>query len=215
MIPPSDFRECACFLGVEDAGTIRPRATGFYVVVPFAHNRNQGRGYLVTAKHNVEKASGQQLYASINNGLIGGDREAAWLPIEVERWFDHPTDAAADVVVADWRPPDSSAASYRGILTDAFIEGPPETGAHFELIEGMETATAGLFAYHSGVARHTPIIRVGNIASIPHDPVATALGPAEAYLIEARSVGGLSGSPVSVREEKYAGYQRYPLIGLI
>lgn len=48
------------FLGVNDAnGQIKPKGTAFYVVVPFRSSPTQGRGYLVTAKHNVEMARGR------------------------------------------------------------------------------------------------------------------------------------------------------------
>jgi hypothetical protein len=213
----SDFIESACFLGVKNEnGEIAPRASAFYAVVPFRHNRTQGRGYLVTARHNVVKAAGRTLYVSINSGAVGGDRVAAWLPIEVDRWFDHPFDGNADVAVADWRPPDSFQVSYRGILTDNFIDGPPEqNGPIFPIVEGMVTATVGLFSYHSGQRRHTPIVRIGNLSAKPSDRVRTGFGDAEAYLIEARSVGGLSGSPVFIREEVFGGAQRHPLLGLI
>jgi len=39
-------------------------------------------------------------------------------------------------------------------------------------------------------------VRVGNLAALDEENVETAMGPLDAYLIEARSVGGLSGSPV-------------------
>jgi hypothetical protein len=51
-----------------------------------------------------------------------------------------------------------------------------------------------------GRQRNIPIVRIGNVASMPHEPVATKnRGAIEAYLVEARSVGGLSGSPVLVQ----------------
>jgi len=39
-------------------------------------------------------------------------------------------------------------------------------------------------------------VRTGNIAAMPEEPVQMKNGKSEAYLIEARSIGGLSGSPV-------------------
>lgn len=209
------FIEAACFLGVEVEGKgIEPRATGFYVVVPFKHDRTLGRGYLVTARHNIELARGKQLYASINKGNIGSDRIAEWLPIFTDRWFVDENDST-DVAIADWRPSDEYSVSYRGILTDNFIDGPPEGGAPFPIAEGLETATVGLFSYHAGTIRHTPIVRMGNIAAMPVDPIKTQRGPISGYLIEARSVGGLSGSPVFVGENIYLGNKRQPLLGLI
>jgi hypothetical protein len=59
-------------------------------------------------------------------------------------------------------------------------------------------------------------VRVGSIASMPLEPVSTRLGALEAYLVEARSVGGLSGSPVYVRTEAWRedeNHQFHPRFG--
>jgi hypothetical protein len=44
-----------------------------------------------------------------------------------------------------------------------------------------------------------PIVRHGNVAMLPTEQVQTDLGYTDAYLVEVRSIGGLSGSPVFVR----------------
>ncbi len=36
---------------------------------------------------------------------------------------------------------------------------------------------------------------MGNIAMMPDEPVRTSIGMMESYLIEVRSIGGLSGAP--------------------
>jgi hypothetical protein len=54
----------------------------------------------------------------------------------------------------------------------------------------------GLFRHHHGKRRSIPIVRVGNLAALDEEQVQTSIGLREAYLIEARSLGGLSGSPV-------------------
>jgi hypothetical protein len=61
---------------------------------------------------------------------------------------------------------------------------------------GTEVAAVGLFRSHSGKNRNIPVIRVGNIAAMPEEPINSRMGFLEAYLIEARSIAGLSGSPV-------------------
>ena len=64
---------------------------------------------------------------------------------------------------------------------------------------GAEIATVGLFRSHYGSNRNIPIVRVGNISAMPAEPVFTAYaGYVDAYLIEARSIAGLSGSPVFI-----------------
>lgn len=47
-----------------------------------------------------------------------------------------------------------------------------------------------------GKNRNIPVIRAGHIAALPEEPVHTRYGYMEAYLIEAQSIAGLSGSPV-------------------
>jgi hypothetical protein len=62
---------------------------------------------------------------------------------------------------------------------------------------GDEVFITGLFRHHHGQQRKIPIVRVGNLAALTEERVVTKdFGPIDAYLIEARSIGGLSGSPV-------------------
>jgi hypothetical protein len=49
-----------------------------------------------------------------------------------------------------------------------------------------------------GRHQNVPIVRVGNFASYPAEQIQTGFGRMDAFLIEARSIGGLSGSPVFV-----------------
>jgi hypothetical protein len=55
---------------------------------------------------------------------------------------------------------------------------------------------SGLFHYRQGAKRNIPIVRVGNLAAFAEEKISTELGLIDAHLIEARSIGGLSGSPV-------------------
>ena len=80
---------------------------------------------------------------------------------------------------------------------------------------GDEVFITGLFAHASGSQRNQPIVRMGNIAMIPSEPIPTDLGSIEAYLIEARSIGGLSGSPAFVRETAPVGLGTFYLLGLM
>jgi hypothetical protein len=62
---------------------------------------------------------------------------------------------------------------------------------------GEEVVVSGLFQHHFGAKRNIPIVRVGNLAALNEEKVATkSFGEIDAYLIEVRSIGGLSGSPV-------------------
>jgi hypothetical protein len=59
----------------------------------------------------------------------------------------------------------------------------------------------GLFTSFSGQNRHFPIARIGNLAMLPTERIPVQdFDPMEVYLAEGRSIGGLSGSPVFVRQ---------------
>lgn len=80
---------------------------------------------------------------------------------------------------------------------------------------GDEVFITGLFIHLAGSARNLPIVRMGNIAMMPDEPVPTRMGLIDAYLIEARSIGGLSGSPAFVRETVPGGIGGFYLLGLM
>jgi hypothetical protein len=83
---------------------------------------------------------------------------------------------------------------------------------------GDETFIVGLFKSHYGRQRNEPIIRVGNLAMMRSESVYTNYcGYTEAYLVEARSISGLSGSPVFVHTPLFQppGATQYHLLGLM
>src|SRR5205085_11207524 len=87
---------------------------------------------------------------------------------------------------------------FLGIFVDNLVTDPPNPIHDIGI--GDEVYLAGLFANRAGKEKNIPIIRVGNIAAMP-DPkerILTRMGFMEAYLIEVRSLGGLSGAPVFV-----------------
>jgi hypothetical protein len=65
---------------------------------------------------------------------------------------------------------------------------------------GDEVFITGLFTETAETTRDIPIVRVGTVAMIPGEKLPFKDRLIEAYLIECRSIGGLSGSPVFVRE---------------
>ena len=62
---------------------------------------------------------------------------------------------------------------------------------------GDEIFVSGLFRHHFGKHRNIPIVPTGNLAALGEERVETkTFGEIDALLVEARSIGGLSGSPV-------------------
>lgn len=114
----------------------------------------------------------------------------------MKAWHEHPSDSSVDISVCKF--------SLTGERFD-YLKLLETMVATDEIIKkesiglGDEVFVTGLFVSHFGKFRNTPIVRVGNIASMPDEKVDTKdFGSIEAYLIEVRSIGGLSGSPVFV-----------------
>ena len=169
-------------------------ATGFFVSVPCQSQRLRGIQfvYFVTAKHVASDLKGREIYFLVNR--IGGG-VTPFTNVFGNHWYLHPTDKTADVAVIQ-----------AGLQRDADIKtvfitnfATPQKIAEMDIGIGDEVFATGLFTPATGTSRNEPILRYGNIAMMPAEQIQTELGFADVYLVEARSIGGLSGSPVFVR----------------
>jgi hypothetical protein len=169
-------------------------ATGFFVSVPCQSPGLKGIqfAYFVTAKHVATALKGKDIYFLVNK--IGGG-VIPFTTVFGNHWYLHPTDKTADVAVIQV-----------GLQRDADIKtvfmtnfATPEKIVEMNLGIGDEVFAVGLFHPATGTSRNEPVVRHGNIAMMPAEQIQTKLGYADVYLIEARSIGGLSGSPVFVR----------------
>ncbi len=196
MLVPERVRKCVLFLGIKQADQFRPRATAFVVEIDEQESRWR---YLVTAEHVVAQASrlGHDLWLRVNSLGV----EPSEIKIDPSSWYFHPdsAQAATDVAVC----PISFDRSEE--IDPIPIYGPRSVAATRAVIEdvkigvGDEVIVAGLFRSHYGKQRNVPVVRVGNVAMLDGDPVKTKNGSyVDAYLIETRSIGGLSGSPAFV-----------------
>jgi hypothetical protein len=150
--------------------------------------------YVVTAKHCV------QPFDHLENGpfhktwLRVNLRHAGSMHLEIppEEWVCHQT---ADVAVLPLA---------LNMHTFDYLYYPVRNGATAEFIKrhsvtpGEDVFITGLLISHPGKSRVLPIVRVGNIAAFPGDPIHLMTGEDSAYLVEVRSLGGLSGSPAFV-----------------
>jgi hypothetical protein len=188
---PEEIRKCVAFLGYPMAdGSERLRGTAFFV------SRDIGGRtftYAVTAKHVIDKIKNlgiNEVILKLNR--TGGAALANRVPLA--NWHFHPSDKSVDVAVLRVVLPD--ALDYRtfpiiGAATSDVIK------AH-NIGIGEEVFLTGLFSPHVETERNVPIVRAGVIAAMPEERISTKIGKIDAYLIEARSIGGLSGSPVFV-----------------
>jgi hypothetical protein len=167
-------------------------ATGFFVSVQSTLVPHMTYFYFVTAKHVVRHLAGHDIRFIVNK-KGGGVKQFEGVG---NTFWSHPTDEAADVAVLPvWCEPDMDIVYVptNNFLTPEVIKKNRRVGI------GDEVFIAGLFTYAPGIDRVMPLIRHGNLAMIPEQQIQTDLGFADVYLIEARSIGGISGSPVFVR----------------
>lgn len=150
--------------------------------------------HVVTARHVIDgiRAFGiREVLLRINCT----DGVARWLPTPLEDWVSHPS--ANNVDVAVFSQSCAFDQNWDQLTFDVGDCATDEVITREEIGLGSEVFVIGLFSHHFGRDRNLPIVRTGNIAAMPEEPVqARGFGSMDVYLIEARSIGGLSGSPV-------------------
>ncbi len=109
------------------------------------------------------------------------------------RWYEHP-DSSVDLAVNCLIDPTSDISAFG--VEDFF--DPASKGN--QIGPGDEVFFCGLFVPAPGMGKNFPLVRHGNLAMLPDEQIQTEFGFADVYLVEARSIGGISGSPVWVRE---------------
>lgn len=195
MLIPDEIRLCTVFLYVQSTNGKEPAGTAFFLSVPWEGAEDGRWDYLVTARHVIEdireKGEDSQVWLRVN-AKSGGTR---FLETPLKYWDSHPDDsvdlAMAHVILG----PDYEhrAVPLEMVLTPTIIK-------EHRIEPGCDLFMTGLFFHHRGEQRNIPIIRVGNIAAMPEERLPVKLRGKvqlmEAYLIESRSFGGLSGSPV-------------------
>ena len=205
-------RKCVAFIGIREAGHFQPRATCFFVsYLEDQHSFD----HLVTAEHVVSGllSQGHDIWLRVN--VKGGG--SAEIPLEADAFRFHPDNERnpTDVAVCPINlrlvnEQDNSSSGEMDVRTiglngeQSLIPTEKWVNRHGGL--GGQIAIVGLFRNHFGKDRNIPIVRVGNISAKPEEPVWTKYtGYLKAYLVEARSIAGLSGSPVFVMPD-YALY---------
>jgi hypothetical protein len=202
MALSDSLRKSVLFIGVRQGDKFKPRATGFLCSWLQGTMRFQ---YLVTAEHVISGllTKGWEIWASVNmqNGDVGEFK------ISHDQFCFHPDEASkTDVAVCGLSDVLNASDTGEAVRMDVRaipLNGPgslaltQQVAKEYGLGVCDEIAILGLFRSHFGNERNIPIARMGNIACMREEPVFTDYaGYIDAYLVEARSIGGLSGSPV-------------------
>ncbi|MFC1918605.1 hypothetical protein ACFLWW_01340 [Chloroflexota bacterium] len=212
MRVPDQVRQCVVFVGLpvkmkKDQIGIEFKGTAFFVGVPSENIEGLDYVYLVTARHVAKTLEGKSFLVRINTKA----GRSAVLMGEGARWWYHPTDESVDVALITFAPPPEF--DYKRIQTGMFVSD--KMIKNKSLGPGDEVFITGLFAQLSGSERNLPVVRTGTVAMIPDEKIPTSMGEIEAYLIEARSIGGLSGSPAFVYETTNLGSGSFHFLGLM
>jgi hypothetical protein len=177
------------YVGSNVRGTFLPVGTGFCAGVNY---REHAFFFFVTADHVLELVKSDTIYIRMNtkSGEAGPP-----IPIKKESKFPgidrrldlaiFPSPGLHDFYDADYVLLDRN--EHNHILEDVWRHG-----------LGDEVATIGLYTSNYGHTKNIPVVRVGHIAMMPDEPVMGKHGYVQAYLIEMRSILGLSGSPVCI-----------------
>jgi|CXWL01.1.fsa_nt_gi hypothetical protein len=180
-----DCRQTTVFIGIEPNGTFIPLGTGFLVAIRgklgFMH-------FVATAAHVLDQVKADKVIIRLN----GKDGQVHSAPIP-KAWSIRSDDEAQDLVLLGY-PVDPSPFEHKVITLDR-AEWENEKKI-WEPGIGDEVAIVGLYSSHFGLIKSVPVVRVGHIAMMPGEPVRTNKGYVAAYLVEVKSIAGLSGSPV-------------------
>jgi hypothetical protein len=164
--------------------------SGFFVNMPSAVNPAYHYFVFVTAKHVAKGLENRETVITVNK-KGGGITVVSGMD---DLWYLHP-DESVDVAVITCVP--TRDLDIKSVPIEMFVND--EILAARDIGIGDETYMPGLFSFAANENRNTPILRHGNIAMMPPHAIQVDEGFAEVYLIEARSIGGMSGSPVFVR----------------
>lgn len=189
---PENIKACVAFVGYQLTDQSFKMAGTVYFIVN--DNNTSNLGYAVTAKHVVEgiKSKGiEYLFLKLN--MVNGN--ANWFKTKISDWTYHQND---NVDIATYNKLsffDNKVDQKYYPLSRSMTK---EIRMKHLIEEGDEVFITGLFSHHHGENKNIPIVRVGNISAMPDEKIQTKFHLMEGYLIEARSIGGLSGSPVFV-----------------
>lgn len=222
QLPVEIIMKCVAFLGCRRNSGVAINATVFFAGWPLPiRGREFFIGYAITAKHVIEQIKKRTIDGNSYFRINTKEHKAEHFALPLSHWLSDP-DPQVDVAVAELPPEFFGSRDHLPLPVEMFADD--EVIRKKQIDVGNDLFFPGLFAHVAGQTRNTPILRAGNIAAMPQEPIQTCsrvLRPS--YLVEARSVGGLSGSPVfwyygpirEMLEGTEKGVPKFHLIGLI
>jgi hypothetical protein len=184
---PDEFLDCVVYiypsLDAAHQGS-RVGGTGFLIAVPRDPD-TAGATYIATNSHVAEEGSAVRLTTT-----AGGTEVVA---LNLCDWNHHP---AGDDVAIIALPPATSGWHVKRLPTTYFLTR--KEVMDYNVGPGDNVYFMGRFIPHEGKHRNLPVVRFGTIAMMPGEPVYQTKRKRyqESFVVEGRSLSGLSGSPV-------------------
>jgi hypothetical protein len=194
MRVPDQIKKCVAFVGCKPIEGSRELFIG---TVLFLGDDTTCR-CMITARHVIDvfkKNLADYVWLRVN-ATAGG---CEWVRTDLNNWISS-EDPSLDVAINFGCLNDQA----DHMILDRQLALTPDIAKELSVGVGDEIFIAGLFGNYAGGVRNAPIVRVGNLAAYPEERIRVRLEERlqeryvemDAYLIEARSIGGLSGSPV-------------------
>ncbi len=194
------LRFCTGFVGIGTADNFTAHGTCFCV---FLEEGEFTFDYLISAQHLLwpKRWRNPQLPDTPMvvrlNTKEGTSRVIKTPPKD---WI-YPTDPTVDVCAFRFREVIHDEADELEVhsinLNTMTIGGHPLNSAEsIGLCLGDEVFICGAFVGRGGYRKNIPVVRIANVEAMPEEPIDFASPKQPAYLIETRSLGGTSGSPV-------------------
>jgi hypothetical protein len=160
--------------------------SGCIVVVEVQAEPLVGFMYVVTNSHVIREGKCSTIRLNTRDGGM------AVIERTTGGWIHHPfgDDVAVLPIHLEYE-----SIKARGITLDWFIT--KEKMEAYKISPGDEAFFVGRFVNHEGKQRNLPAVRFGNMSMLPYEPIRTGRGILqEAFIVEAKSLPGYSGSPV-------------------
>jgi len=215
MRVPDEIRKSVLFIGMKgDLPEWEWKGTGYLIAIPgptfrFKNTLTNKEGrtfhgessypfmFLATARHVAEKLEGKEFALRANKldgsiAILEGHAD--------QKWWYHPTEKeSVDAAVTIFFPPNLRDLDINWVDIGIFADD--EIIRNEELGVGDDVFLTGLFSKVQETSQNIPIVRIGNLAMMPGEKIPFKDGKLiYAYLVESRSIGGLSGSPVFIRK---------------
>jgi hypothetical protein len=209
MDTPEYLLKCVAFVGYDHDGI---GGTCFLVSRRVPCLSDVELTYLITARHVVDQICALGKTPTIR---INATEGAKFVELR-DSWKFH-DDNDVDIAVCPLLNTPTDEWDHLAIPWSAIEPLPVNAEDPRRFAIGEDVLIFGLFHQHSGKNRNIPIVRVGTIAAMPEEPVQAQVRPSahpkphaliDAYLIELRSQGGLSGSPVFIVETLESNYHK-------